>query len=270
MAGILAGEMALVTGGGRGFGRAIAERFAAEGAKVAVMSRSRTELDEVVSAIADNGGEALAVTGDVTSPADVDAAVSAVEARFGPVSLMINNAGVPGPFGPIWEVDADAWWQAQAIHIRAPMLFLQRVVPGMLARGGGRMICVSALASRMVAPNLSAYCTGKIAQNRVVAEAAAELADKPVKVFAIDPGFVFTKLAHDTMVNDAARKYLPGMVERLEKASTDPAAQDDLARCAQRCVDLASGKYDALSGNYYELPDDLDEALAAKLAGLAA
>jgi len=270
MAGILAGEMALVTGGGRGFGRAIAERFAAEGAKVAVMSRSRTELDEVVSAIADNGGEALAVTGDVTSPADVDAAVSAVEARFGPVSLMINNAGVPGPFGPIWEVDADAWWQAQAIHIRAPMLFLQRVVPGMLARGGGRMICVSALASRMVAPNLSAYCTGKIAQNRVVAEAAAELADKPVKVFAIDPGFVFTKLAHDTMVNDAARKYLPGMVERLEKASTDPAAQDDLARCAQRCVDLASGKYDALSGNYYELPDDLDEALAAKLAGPAA
>lgn len=270
MAGILAGEVALVTGGGRGFGRAIAERFAAEGAKVAVMSRSRAELDEVVSAIEDKGGAALAVTGDVTSPADVDAAVGAVEARFGPVSLMINNAGVPGPFGPIWEVDADAWWQAQAIHIRAPMLFLQRVVPGMLARGGGRMICVSALASRMVAPNLSAYCTGKIAQNRVVAEAAAELADQPVKVFAIDPGFVFTKLAHDTMVNDAARKYLPGMVERLEKASTDPAAQDDLARCAQRCVDLASGKYDALSGNYYELPDDLDEALAAKLAGPAA
>lgn len=270
MAGILAGEVALVTGGGRGFGRAIAERFAAEGAKVAVMSRSRAELDEVVSAIEGKGGTALAVTGDVTSPADVDAAVSAVEARFGPVSLMINNAGVPGPFGPIWEVDADAWWQAQAIHIRAPMLFLQRVVPGMLTRGGGRMICVSALASRMVAPNLSAYCTGKIAQNRVVAEAAAELADKPVKVFAIDPGFVFTKLAHDTMVNDAARKYLPGMVERLEKASTDPASQNDLARCAQRCVDLASGRYDALSGNYYELPDDLDAALAAKLAEPAA
>ena len=266
MAGELSGEVALVTGGGRGFGRAIAERFAAEGAQVAVMSRSRAELDEVVAAITAAGGRAMAVTGDVTSPADIDAAVSAVEAAFGPVSLMINNAGVPGPFGPIWEVDAEAWWNAQAIHIRAPMLFIQRVIPAMLERGRGRMICVSALASRLVAPNLSAYCTGKIAQNRVVAETAAELEGTPVKIFAIDPGFVFTKLAHDTMISDAARKYLPGMVERLEKAEHDPAAQNDLARCAQRCVDLASGRYDALSGNYYELPDDLDAALAAKLA----
>lgn len=270
MTGSLSGQVALVTGGGRGFGRAIAERFAAEGAQVAVMSRSRNELDQVVAGIEAAGGQAMAVTGDVTSPADVGTAVTAVEGRFGPVSLMINNAGVPGPIGPIWEVDADAWWQAQAIHIRAPFLFMQRVIPGMLARGGGRIICVSALASRMVAPNLSAYCTGKIAQNRVVAEAAAELADLPVKVFAIDPGFVFTKLAHDTMVSDAARKYLPGMVARLEQASNDPAAQDDLARCAQRCLDLASGRYDALSGNYYELPDDLDAKLAEKLAEVPA
>lgn len=270
MTGSLSGQVALVTGGGRGFGRAIAERFAAEGAQVAVMSRSRNELDQVVAGIEAAGGQAMAVTGDVTSPADVGNAVTAVEGRFGPVSLMINNAGVPGPIGPIWEVDAHAWWQAQAIHIRAPFLFMQRVIPGMLARGGGRIICVSALASRMVAPNLSAYCTGKIAQNRVVAEAAAELADLPVKVFAIDPGFVFTKLAHDTMVSDAARKYLPGMVARLEQASNDPAAQDDLARCAQRCLDLASGRYDALSGNYYELPDDLDAKLAEKLAEVPA
>jgi NAD(P)-dependent dehydrogenase (short-subunit alcohol dehydrogenase family) len=208
----------------------------------------------------------MAVTGDVTSPADIDAAVSQVEDRFGGVSLMINNAGIPGPFGPIWQVDPDEWWQAQAIHIRAPMLFMQRVIPGMLERGQGRMICVSAKAARLVAANLSAYCTGKIAQNRVVAEAAAELEGTPVKVFAIDPGFVFTKLAHDTMVSEDARKYLSGMVGRLEQASTDPAAQADLANCAQRCVDLASGRYDALSGGYFELPDNLDQALAAKLA----
>lgn len=265
----LAGHVALVTGGGRGFGRAIAERLAAEGASVAVMSRSRTELDGVVAGIAAAGSQAMAVTGDVTNAADIDAAVSAVEARFGPVSLMVNNAGVPGPFGPIWQVDADQWWQAQAIHIRAPMLFLQRVVPSMLQAGCGRMICVSAIASRLVAANLSAYCTGKIAQNRVVAEAAAELADTPLAVFAIDPGFVFTRLARETMTSADAKKYLPNMVERLEKASTDPAAQSDLARCAQRCVDLASGTYDELSGGYFELPDDLDALLAEKRTGAA-
>lgn len=270
MAGELSGQVALVTGGGRGFGRAIAERFAAEGARVTVMSRSRAELDEVVSAIEAAGGSAMAVTGDVTSPIDVDSAVSQVEQRFGPVSLMINNAGVPGPFGPIWEVDPDQWWQAQAIHIRAPMLFLQRVIPAMLERGEGRMICVSAKAARLVAANLSAYCTGKIAQNRIVAEAAAELAGTPVKVFAIDPGFVFTRLAHDTMTSESAQKYLPGMVERLEQASNDPGSQADLARCAQRCVDLSSGRYDALSGGYFELPDDLDALLAEKLAETAA
>lgn len=262
MSGQLAGNIALVTGGGRGFGRAIAERLAKEGAKVAVMSRSRGELDAVVDGIKAAGGQAMAVTGDVTSAPDIDAAVGQVEAAFGTVSLMVNNAGVPGPFGPIWQVDADAWWRAQGVHIRAPMLFLQRVIPGMLAQGHGRMICVSAIASRMVAPNLSAYCTGKIAQNRIVAEAAAELADTPLAVFAIDPGFVFTQLANETMTSEDARKYLPRMVERLEKASNDPAAQDDLVRCAQRVVDLASGRYDALSGGYFELPDDLDAKLA--------
>ena len=269
MAGSLRGRVALVTGGGRGFGRAVAERFGEEGASVAVMARSRGELETVAAGIARAGGEAMAVTGDVTSPGEIDAAVSAVEARFGPVSLMVNNAGVPGPFGPVWQVDAEEWWQAQAIHIRAPMLFMQRVIPGMIARGEGRMICVSAIASRLVAANLSAYCTGKIAQNRLVAEAAAELAGTPVAVFAIDPGFVFTKLAQDTMTSEAAREHLPAMVGRLEEAARNPDNQADLARCAQRCLDLASGRYDELTGGYFELPDNLDAKLAEKRAGAA-
>jgi NAD(P)-dependent dehydrogenase (short-subunit alcohol dehydrogenase family) len=265
--GILEGQVAVVTGAGRGFGRAIAERLAAEGAKVALLSRSLTQLDEVAEAIrarcGSNGPRAIGVRCDVTDPHSIDHAIDKVEELLGPVDLMVNNAGVPGPFGPIWEVDADEWWKAQAVHIRAPMLFLARVLPGMIRRGQGRAVCVSAIASRMVAPNLSAYCTGKIAQNRIVAEAAAELAGTGVAVFAIDPGFVFTELARQTMESPDAQKYLGGMVERLRKAENDPAAQTDLERCAQRVLDLASGKYDALSGNYYELGDDLDEALKA-------
>lgn len=260
--GLLDGQVAIVTGAGRGFGRAIAERFGREGAKVAVLSRSQEELDRVADTIRRAGSEALAQTCDVTDPQSIAHAVEQVSKTLGPINLLVNNAGVPGPFGPIWEVDAEAWWRAQEIHIRAPMLFMQAVLPGMVERRRGRVICVSAIASRMVAPNLSAYCTGKIAQNRIVAEAAAELAGTGVAVFAIDPGFVFTQLARDTMENADAQKYLGPMVERLKAASTDPSAQDDLVRCAERCVDLASGRYDALSGNYYELPDDLDAELA--------
>jgi NAD(P)-dependent dehydrogenase (short-subunit alcohol dehydrogenase family) len=264
--GILEGQVAVVTGAGRGFGRAIAERLAAEGANVALLSRSLPQLDEVADAIRKAGGKAIGVRCDVTDPHSIDHAIGKVEELLGPVDLLVNNAGVPGPFGPIWEVDPDEWWKAQAVHIRAPMLFLARLLPGMIERGRGHAICVSAIASRMVAPNLSAYCTGKIAQNRIVAEAAAETSGTGVAVFAIDPGFAFTELARHTMESPEAQKHLGDFVVRLRKAEQDPANRDDLARCAQRVLDLASGQYDALSGNYYELPDDLDEALAKAVA----
>ena len=260
---ILEGQVALITGAGRGFGRAIAERLAEAGAKVALLSRSLGQLEEAASAIRAGGATACAVAGDVADPHSVDHAIRSVEHALGPIDLLVSNAGVPGPFGPIWEVEPDAWWHAQAVHIRAPMLLLHRVLPGMIARGRGRTVCVSAKAARIVAPYMSAYCTGKIAQNRIVAEAAAELAGTGVSVFAIDPGFVFTQLARETLHDPAAQKYLGGMMDRLREKEEE--APDDLARCAQRVLDLASGRYDTLSGGYFELSDDLD----AKLAELA-
>jgi NAD(P)-dependent dehydrogenase (short-subunit alcohol dehydrogenase family) len=263
--GILDGQVALVTGAGRGFGRAIAERFAAEGAAVALLARSLAQIDEVANAIRAAGGHAIGVRCDVTDTVSVDHAVAKTEELLGPVDLLVNNAGIPGPFGPIWQVDPDEWWRAQAIHIRAPMLFMHHVLPGMVERGRGRVICVSAIASRIVAPNLSAYCTGKIAQNRLVAEAAAELAGKKVAVFAIDPGFAATQLARDTAADPEARKYFEPLIRRIESVEHEYGTDPDLARCAERCLDLASGKYDALSGGYFELPDDLDAELAGKV-----
>jgi NAD(P)-dependent dehydrogenase (short-subunit alcohol dehydrogenase family) len=267
--GVLDGQVALVTGAGRGFGRAIAERFAAEGAEVALLARSLTQLDEVALAIRDEGGHAIGVRCDVTDPASIEGAVRKTEDLLGPVDLLVNNAGVPGPFGPLWQVSPEDWWRAQAIHIRAPMLFMHHTLPGMIARDRGRVICVSAIASRLVAPNLSAYCTGKIAQNRLVAEAAAELAGTKVAAFAIDPGFAATQLARDTAADPEAQKYFKPLIERIEAVPHAYGEDPDLARCAQRCVDLASGRYDALSGGYFELPDDLDALLAEKRASAA-
>lgn len=258
----LAGQVAVVTGAGRGFGRAIAERLAQEGAAVALLSRSLPQLDEVAQAIRAKGGNAIGVRCDVTDAVSIEHAIAKVGEVLGPVDLLINNAGVPGPFGPVWQVDPDEWWRAQTVHIRAPMLFMHAVLPGMIARDRGRIVCVSAKAARIVAPYMSAYCTGKIAQNRLVAEAAAELSDSKVAVFAIDPGFVFTELARETLEDAAAQKYLAPMMGRLREKQADPSAQDDLERCAQRVLDLASGRYDALSGGYFELGDDLDARLA--------
>jgi NAD(P)-dependent dehydrogenase (short-subunit alcohol dehydrogenase family) len=254
----LQGQVAIVTGAGRGFGKAIAKRLAAEGAAVAVTSRTKAQLDEVCAEIKADGGRALPVAADVTNRDDVARVVNEARGQLGDISLLISNAGVPGPFGPIWQIDPEVWWRSQAVHIRAPMLFLREVLPSMIERGAGRVIIVSAIASRLVAPYLSAYCVGKIAQTRIVEELAAETKGRGVSAFAIDPGFVFTGIAAETMNSPDAQRWLPQMVERLRARKAEPGSDADLVRCAQRCVDLASGRYDALSGKYMELTDDLD------------
>lgn len=249
------GRTAIVTGGNSGLGAETVRALANAGARVLLACRDRTKGEAVARAV---GGVVEVRELDLASLDSLRAFAAALD---GPVDLLINNAGVPGPFGPIWEVDAAEWWRAQAIHIRAPMLFMQRVLPGMVARDRGRIICVSAIASRIVAPHLSAYCTGKIAQNRLVAEAAAELAGYKVAAFAIDPGFAATQLARDTAADPEARRYFKPLIERIENQPHAYGTDPDLARCAQRCADLASGRYDALSGGYFELDDDLDAAL---------
>jgi NAD(P)-dependent dehydrogenase (short-subunit alcohol dehydrogenase family) len=261
MGDVLKGRVAIVTGAGRGFGRAIAMRFAGEGAAVAVTSRSLSELESTVEDIGRIGGRAIAVAGDVTNPSDVDRVVSTTEQELGPVSLLVSNAGVPGPFGPVWSVNPDEWVAAQYVHIRAPFYYMQRVMPGMTQRRSGTVILVSAIASRIVAPYLSAYCLGKIAQTRLAAVAAAESREFGVDVFSIDPGFVYTGMAEETANSPDAQRWLPGMIERLRSVRESPHRNADLVRCAQRCLDLASGRYRALSGRYLELGDDLDIAV---------
>src|ERR1700733_5075026 len=270
MGDLLKGRVAIVTGAGRGFGRAIALRFAGEGAAVGLTSRSLAELQSAVEDIGRIGGRAIAIEGDVTNPSDVDRVVSTTEQELGPVSLLVSNAGVPGPFGPIWSVDPDQWVAAQYVHIRAPFYYMQRVMPGMIARRAGTVIVVSAIASRIVAPYLSAYCVGKIAQTRLAALAGAEAREFGVNVYAIDPGFVFTGMAEETANHPDAQRWLPGMVERLRSVRESPHRNADLMRCAQRCLDLASGRYSELSGRYLELSDDLDVALRDAAAAAAA
>jgi len=264
MAGELKGQVAIVTGAGRGFGRAIAMGLAAQGAAVTITARTAEELARVVAEIEAAGGRAHAVAADVTNRADVARVVRETRERLGPITLVVSNAGVPDPFGPLWAIDPDRWWEAQAVHIRAPVLFMREVLPAMVEARSGRFILVSAIATRIVARNLSAYCVGKAAQVRLARQAAHEVREHNVSIFAIDPGFVFTALAEQTMNSPDAQRWLPGMVERLRARKDSPDDSRDLARCAQRCVDLASGRYDALSGNYFELDDDLTGWLAGR------
>ena len=261
MAKELTGQVALITGGGRGFGKAIALRFAAEGAAVAVTSRTQTELEQAVSEIQAAGGRGFAVSGDVTRPEDVAHVMRATTEHFGPISLFVNNAGIPGPFAPTWAADPDEWWFAQEVHTRAFFMFIRELLPSMIERRAGRIIAVSAMASYRVDFAMSAYCVGKTAQNRLVQFVAAEVKEFGVSAFAIDPGFVITELAEITMRDPGAQRWKADMIEHLKARKADPNSAMDLERCAQRCVDLASGRYDELSGSYSELKDNLDDML---------
>lgn len=267
-AGQLAGRVALVTGAGRGFGRAIAIRLGQEGAAVALVSRSGGELARVAAEISGDGGQALAVTADVTVPAAVQRAVAETQDRLGDPTILVNNAGTPGPFGPVGLIDPEEWWQAQLIHQRAPLLFMSAVLPGMVAAGGGRIVNVAALAGVRVAAHMSAYCVGKGAEIRLTEHVAREGARHGIVAFAIEPGTVATQMARDTIQRADAQRWVPEMVARLRELEAAGSPDTGLARCAEMCLDLVSGRYDALSGRYLDVRDDrgalLRQALAAK------
>jgi NAD(P)-dependent dehydrogenase (short-subunit alcohol dehydrogenase family) len=173
--------------------------------------------------------------------------------------LLVSNAGVPWPFGPVWETDIEKWWQAEAVHIRAPYLFMHELMPDMIAARSGRVICISAIATKLTLPFLSAYSVGKAALNKLVEMAAEEARQHNVQAFAVEPGFVITQLAEDTYNDPDAQKWMPHMLSYLDEGRGREDGDADLHRTAERCAVLAAGDYDILSGRYMELPDPIDE-----------
>jgi 3-oxoacyl-[acyl-carrier protein] reductase len=255
----LAGHVALITGGGRGFGKAVAKAFAAAGARVTVTARTTKQIDATVAEIKAAGGSAFAVPGDVTNRKDVERVVSAAYKHFGPTTLLVNNAGLAGPFGPIGTIDPDEWWASQAVHVRGPFLYMSSVLPEMIKQRAGRIINIASLGGTRVEPYLSAYCVGKATEIRLTEQVAAEVKQYGISAFAIEPGTVYTDMAEATINDPTAQRYVPGMIEFLKhvKARQDPAA--GFAKCARMCLDLASGRYDALTGRYLTPEDNFDE-----------
>jgi len=261
MAGVLAGQVAIVTGAGRGIGRGIALRFAAEGAAVGLTARTKSQLDQTLAQIEATGGRAIAVEGDARNRADAERIVRAMEAKLGGTTILVNNAGTGGPYGPVGVVDPDAWWDAQKLHILAPMLFLTAVMPGMIARRAGRIIMISSPRSYRLTANLSAYSLGKAAQNKLAELVANEGQPYSVTAFSLDPGSIMTEMADETMASSEAQQWVPEMVRRLHELKATQGFEQGIDWCTDRCVGLASGRYDLLSGRYIDRTEDPEELL---------
>jgi NAD(P)-dependent dehydrogenase (short-subunit alcohol dehydrogenase family) len=242
----LSGQVALVTGGGRGIGRAISVTLASSGAAVAVLARSPDQLAETVRLITASGGRAIACPADVTDRQAVEQAVDEVGRRLGPIDLLVNNAGQGRPFGPLAEVDPDEWWRCVEVNLRGPMLCSHLVLHGMIARRRGRIINVVSGAGTRAIPALSAYVTGKAALIRLTENLATEVKSQGITVFAMQPGTVRTAMAQDALESEEGRRWLPWLQEIFEQGVDVPPD-----RAARLVLFLASGRADALTGRFF-------------------
>ena len=185
---LLKGQVAVVTGGGRGIGRAIAQRFAGEGASVVVAARTVEEIEGVAAEINAAGGKAAAVQADVSREEDCQRIVAMAREKFGPVHILVNNAGDYGPVKPVEEISPAEWDQVIAVHLRGAFLLTRLVLPEMYQRGSGVILNVSSLSAKSAFQWGSPYAAAKAGLLGLTRVTAAEAARKGVRVNAICPG----------------------------------------------------------------------------------
>jgi NAD(P)-dependent dehydrogenase (short-subunit alcohol dehydrogenase family) len=195
---LLSETVAVITGGGRGIGRAIALKFAEEGAAVVVAARTKSEIDAVAEEARIAGGRAAAVPADVAEEKDCERLMREAVSQFGKVDILVNNAGEYGPVKPVEEITPAEWDRVVAVHLRGAYLLTRLVLPGMYARGSGAILNISSLSAKSAFGWGSPYAAAKAGMLGLMRVAAAEAARKGVRVNAICPGPVTeTKMSKD-------------------------------------------------------------------------
>jgi len=228
--GRLAGKVALITGGAGGCGLAASELFAREGARVAILDLPGSEGAAVADRIESEGGSACFIATDVADGAQVQAAVRQVEQHFGAITVLLNHAGTIH-VGPFLETREQDWDRLMAINVKSMFLVTRAVLPGMIAAGGGSIVCTSSISGVVGTPMEVLYCTSKGACHMFARAISVEFRDRNIRSNALCPGFIGTAhgrrelellSAHGAHISDTA---LEGMQGRL----CDPA---EVARAA--------------------------------------
>jgi NAD(P)-dependent dehydrogenase (short-subunit alcohol dehydrogenase family) len=240
----LPGRIAIITGGGRGIGAAIAQRYAREGARVLVAARSAEQVVATARSIEEAGGCAASVTADVST---IDGARTTVQAcldRFGGVDVLVNCAGIYGAIGPLAGTDPALWLETIATNLGGTYLCTRFALPSMLAQQRGKIVNFSGGGASAGRPNFSAYAAAKTAVVRLTETLAAEVQEQNVQVNAIAPGGVDTHLIDVVL----AAGDLAGPVALAEARDFKQGRGTPLAEVADLATFLASDASGALSG----------------------
>ena len=232
--------VAVVTGGGRGIGRAVAVRLSAAGHRVALTSRTGDELRATAGLCA---GETLVLPADITASAAVDRLFGAVEDAWGRVDVLVGNAGT-GTSAPLAKTTDEQWARMLDLNLTAPFRCIRRDVPGMVERGYGRIVVVASVAAKRGEPYISAYTASKHGILGVVRSAAAELAATGVTVNAVCPGYVDTPMTERTVAAIAHRTGRTAEQARAALAAKQPHGRlvtvDEVADAVWLCVTNAA------------------------------
>lgn len=201
-------RVALVTGAGRGIGRAVAEQLSGAGLKVALTARNEAELAETAARCP---GETLVIPADLTEPDAVDSVFEAVEDAWGVVDVLVANAGA-GTSAPLARTTDEQWQRMLDLNLTAPFRCMRRAVPAMVDRGAGRIVVVASVAAKVGEPYIAAYTASKHGVLGLVRSAASELAGSGVTVNAVCPGYVDTPMTDATVL---------GIAEKTGRAAED-------------------------------------------------
>lgn len=246
----LAGKTAIVTGAGRGLGRAIALAMSREGARTAIISRSGEELEEAARLME---GETFVFTGDVSKAKDVSHMVRETRKRFSSIDILVNNAGIIGPVRFLEDADYRSWRKTLDINLNGAFYFAKAVIPAMRTRDGGKIINIVSGLGRMPFPRFCAYSISKAGLIQFTLSLSDELKDLGIRVNAIDPGVMDTKMQQELralgpeVLGESVFREFIGYQERDELK--------DPAEVAHLAMFLASSEANHLTGRVGTLSD---------------
>lgn len=238
---LLERKVALVTGAGSGIGKATAELFAKEGAKVVVSDISESNGVSAVDEILKKGGEAFYIKADSSRPEDNEALVAQSIQKYGGLDIAVNNAGIGGPFGVTGEYPIDGWQKVIDINLSGVFYGLRYQIPAMLERGG-TIVNIASILGNTATKSSPAYVASKHGVVGLTKAAALEYAEKKIRINAVGPGYIKTPLVLDSL-DKPALDSLVGLhpIGRLGEA----------AEIAELILWLASGKSSFVTGAYY-------------------
>jgi NAD(P)-dependent dehydrogenase (short-subunit alcohol dehydrogenase family) len=253
----LHGKVAVITGGGRGIGRSIALRYAAEGADIALAARSGDQLEEVADLIQQMGRRALPVPTDLRDPDQVGMLAERVLDELGPVDIVVNNSGIAGPTAVLWEIEPADWDETLRVNLTGTYLCCHAFLPHMITRRSGNVIVIGSVTGKRPLYGRTPYAASKLGLVGLVRTLAWEVGEYGIRVNLISPGYVEGERLNTVIAAQATAKELSLDEARAEFSGGSPlrrfVAPEDVADaalylCSERAESVTGEDFNVTAG----------------------